>query len=356
MIKGPIILIFVFLPLIFFSLANKHNYLKYIWSFEAFATFLVIVVPWFILITIKSQGVFWDESLGHDLFKKIKSGQESHGFPPGYYVILLFLFFWPGSVFLVQLFGTIRKKWKHYFFSKTDDCFLIFLFLIPFLLYEFIPTKLPHYVFPSYVALSILIAKFLIKQKFRIQNIKYSFIPTLIFPLIFIYLFVYIVGEFSFYDETFVILCFLLILLTICLTRLIYKEKILNFIKLSGLFQLFVYFIMVYFLVPRVEKIWISENINKIIDLNRNKVDEVMNFGFNEPSLIFLTSHKSKKIDPNTLKKNEILKKKILYIVTIRFEKLFENDPKFRKFRLINEFDGFNYSQGKKIKFKVYLN
>ena len=65
-----------------------------------FLIFLLISIPWFVLISIKSNGLFWHESVINDLFNKVKSGQESHGFLPGYYTLLIFLFFWPGSIFL----------------------------------------------------------------------------------------------------------------------------------------------------------------------------------------------------------------------------------------------------------------
>ena len=55
--------------------------------------------------------------------------------------------------------------------------------------------------------------------------------------------------------------------------------------------------------------------MNKVINNYIETVDEVIHFGFNEPSLIFLTSHKAKK-------KNIIThsNKKILFLVEEKFE------------------------------------
>ena len=61
------------------------------------------------LITIKSGGSFWLESVGHDLFGKVSSGQESHGFPPGYYLITTLFLFWPGSIFIYPFLKTKCK-------------------------------------------------------------------------------------------------------------------------------------------------------------------------------------------------------------------------------------------------------
>ena len=99
LIKGPIILIFTILPLVFFSIIQKKNFLSFIWTSWGFIIFLFISIPWFVLISIKSNGLFWHESVINDLLNKVRSGQESHGFIPGYYTLLIFLFFWPGSIF-----------------------------------------------------------------------------------------------------------------------------------------------------------------------------------------------------------------------------------------------------------------
>ena len=59
---------------------------------------LAIVAPWLILITIKTQGAFFAESVGHDMMAKVAGGQESKGFPPGYYTLLFPVTFWPWSL------------------------------------------------------------------------------------------------------------------------------------------------------------------------------------------------------------------------------------------------------------------
>ena len=128
-------------------LKKKKNkfYLEQSWLFN----FLLIVIPWFILITLKSDGLFWHESVGHDLFQKIKSGQESHGFPPGYYLLLLSYCGQDQYFYLIclKVFFIIGSK----IILKTMLIFFFFLwFFVPFVIFEIIPTKLPHYIFPSY--------------------------------------------------------------------------------------------------------------------------------------------------------------------------------------------------------------
>ena len=72
LIKGPIILIFTILPLLALSIIQKRNFFNFIWTKYGFFIFFLISVPWFVLISIKSNGLFWHESVINDLFNKVK--------------------------------------------------------------------------------------------------------------------------------------------------------------------------------------------------------------------------------------------------------------------------------------------
>ncbi|WP_236646506.1 hypothetical protein [Aristophania vespae] len=73
---------------------------------------LIIVAPWCIGIALKSHGAFFKNAVGHNLLGKITHGQESHGFPPGYYAVIFILAFWPGALFTLRAlpqYGTTQK-------------------------------------------------------------------------------------------------------------------------------------------------------------------------------------------------------------------------------------------------------
>jgi hypothetical protein len=132
------------------------------------------------------------------------------------------------------------------------------------------------------------------------------------------------------------------------------KKKIKELIIICSAHQLLVYFSAVLFLVPRLETFWIAKNINDTIDLNNPNYEVVYHFGFNEPSLLFYTSHKAEKMNIIDINTNEIKEKRILYIVTDNYSNAVEK--KFLNFKKINEIKGFNYSQGKDILIKIYKN
>ena len=99
LIKGPLILMFVGLAALALSIADRSG--RWIWSLRplaGLAWLIVLVLPWFAAIIAKSGGGFLAQSVGEDMLAKVIGGQESHGAPPGYYFLLFWVTFWPGSV------------------------------------------------------------------------------------------------------------------------------------------------------------------------------------------------------------------------------------------------------------------
>jgi len=114
---------------------------------------LAIAAPWFIAIILADPD-FVRESAGHDFFEKLISFQETHGAPPGYYLLASVATFAPGSLFMgVALWWAWRQR------REREIAFCLF-WLIPFwIILEIVPTKLPHYILPAYPALALLVAR-----------------------------------------------------------------------------------------------------------------------------------------------------------------------------------------------------
>jgi 4-amino-4-deoxy-L-arabinose transferase-like glycosyltransferase len=112
-----------------------------------------LVLPWFIAILWRSGDAFLAESLGKDLFAKVASGQESHGAPPGYYLALFWVTFWPAAplaLLAAPAAWAVRRE--------PGTRFLLAWIIPAWIVFEIVITKLPHYVLPLYPAIAILTA------------------------------------------------------------------------------------------------------------------------------------------------------------------------------------------------------
>jgi 4-amino-4-deoxy-L-arabinose transferase-like glycosyltransferase len=87
------------------------------------------------------------------MLAKIGGGQETHGAPPGVYVLLFFVTFFPGSALALIATPAIWSARR-----QATTRFLLAWLVPSWIVFELVPTKLPHYVLPVYPAIAILIA------------------------------------------------------------------------------------------------------------------------------------------------------------------------------------------------------
>jgi 4-amino-4-deoxy-L-arabinose transferase-like glycosyltransferase len=123
---------------------------------------LAVVAPWFILIGIETQGAFFRESLGGDLGSKLQGADEKHGGPPGYHLLLATLTLFPASLLLWHaapgIWATRREALTRFMLAWILPTWLVF---------ELAPTKLPHYVLPTFPAILLLLAAWVLNDQRR---------------------------------------------------------------------------------------------------------------------------------------------------------------------------------------------
>jgi len=154
LLKGPLVPMFAGLAFIVLSVVDKSA--RWLWSLRPIpgvAWLILLVSPWFVAIIAKSGASFFVQAIGHDMLDKVASGQEAHGAPPGFYLLLFWVTFWPGAV-LTGLAAPIVWKSRH----EPRIRFLLAWLLPSWLVFEAVMTKLPHYVLPLYPAIAIMIA------------------------------------------------------------------------------------------------------------------------------------------------------------------------------------------------------
>ncbi len=155
LIKGPIVPLVSLLTVLAVAFLDRDRaWLRRLKAGRGVLLALLIAAPWLAVITWKSGAEFWQEAVGRDLLGKVASGQESHGFPPGYYFILYSATFWPFGVPAVAAGLAALGRMK----SDPRLLFCLAWYLPYWIAIELMPTKLPHYILPAYPALLMLMA------------------------------------------------------------------------------------------------------------------------------------------------------------------------------------------------------
>ncbi|MEO0937196.1 MAG: glycosyltransferase family 39 protein [Pseudomonadota bacterium] len=154
LIKGPLILAPVTCAALWTSLSRRSAaWLRSLKPLPGLAWCAVLAAPWFIAITFVAGEAFWAESLGRDFAAKIEGPQESHGAPPGSYLLALWVTGWPWAALAPFAAWALWRDWR------SPEVGFLLGWLIPFwLVLEIVPTKLLHYTMPVYPALMLLIA------------------------------------------------------------------------------------------------------------------------------------------------------------------------------------------------------
>lgn len=160
LVKGPVILAVVGLTALALSLWDRDwRWLAGTRPLAGAALMLALVLPWAIAIGIQTHGQFFEQALGRDFAAKLAHGEESHGAPPGYYLLLSTLTLWPVTLFALPGLGAAVERRKEPAFR-----FLLAWAVPCWLLFELVPTKLPHYTLPLYPALAFMAALWLIED------------------------------------------------------------------------------------------------------------------------------------------------------------------------------------------------
>jgi 4-amino-4-deoxy-L-arabinose transferase-like glycosyltransferase len=154
LIKGPVAPLLAMLTVAVLVLADRDaGWLKALRPGWGLPLAALIVGPWLAAMMAATHDQFIAGSLGRDFFGKIVGAQQGHGAPPGSYLLLLALIFWPGSLFAA---GGLLRAWRER--ERPSQRFLL-AWIVPFwVALELVPTKLPNYILPVLPALALLAA------------------------------------------------------------------------------------------------------------------------------------------------------------------------------------------------------
>ncbi len=116
---------------------------------------LVVLVcgPWAAAVTVATDGAFWTGAVGGDLGDKLRGASEGHGAPPGAHLLLAPLLLFPlGGLVPAAAVAAWRDR------TRPGIRFAVAWVAPAWLVFELLPTKLPHYPLPLYAPVAALAA------------------------------------------------------------------------------------------------------------------------------------------------------------------------------------------------------
>jgi 4-amino-4-deoxy-L-arabinose transferase-like glycosyltransferase len=151
LLKGPLILMFVGLTIVTLAIFDRSA--AWLWRLRpvlGLIWMLLLVLPWFVAIFWRAGDTFFTDSIGGDMLSKL-AAQESHGAPPGVYLLLFWVTFWPGAALAGMAAPAVWRA------RREPGAQFLLAWLVPsWIVFELVLTKLPHYVLPLYPPIAIL--------------------------------------------------------------------------------------------------------------------------------------------------------------------------------------------------------
>ena len=155
LIKGPVIVLVAGVTVATLCIADR----DWKWALASRPLYgipiaLIVVLPWFLAVSGNTEGNFVNDAVRGDILPKLLGGQEGHGQLPGTYLVSALATLWPWSLLAPFV---IVLAWR----NRRDPAIRFCLaWLIPgWIVFEIIPTKLPHYTLPLFPAFAMLAAR-----------------------------------------------------------------------------------------------------------------------------------------------------------------------------------------------------
>ncbi|MDP3411160.1 glycosyltransferase family 39 protein [Bosea sp. (in: a-proteobacteria)] len=287
LLKGPIVPMVWGLAVLVLSIRERSfRWLAPLRFGRGLVLCLIVVLPWFLAIAWKTGGSFFAESVGQDMLGKVAEGQEKHWGPPGLYLVIFFGTYWPAAAFAAMAvpFAWVRRR-------EPQVLFLLAWIVPSWLVFEAVPTKLPHYVLPLYPAVTALLLLALVNggiDRFRRGAVATAMLVVLV-PLALIGVILW--GNWSL-DRTlpYTALPFLLLALLVA-TRVVaaFRRSDFEGALWRGVLASLLLGVGVYgFAVESLRSLKLSPRLAEATQAVGCPDPAVMTVGYREPSLVFL--------------------------------------------------------------------
>jgi len=356
LIKGPVVPLILLATVLTLQIAdNRALGTGWLWGLrpiEGMAIAIGIAAPWFFAISQATDGAFVGEAVKNDLLPKLLGAQESHGAPPGMYLLLAPVTLWPASLLLGP---ALVWAWQQ---RERPEIRFCLAWLIPtWVIFELIPTKLPHYVLPTYPALALLIAAAAASGGLRegrgpkIWAAAWSLIALALAAAV-------LLAPVGFGDRF--DLTSLPAFVAIAATGLLSAWLAVRGRPLGAAFAVLVtactaFPVVFEGVLPQLNQLWVSRSIAELV-ASRPHQGPVTLVGYSEPSAVFLLGTDTRFASAENAATILVEQTGALVLVSDRDETAFREACTTLKVRPqpVGKVKGFNYSRGRPIQLTAY--
>ena len=354
LLKGPLIVMFVALPAAaLYAFDRSARWLLALRPVPGLIWLVALVLPWFLAIVSRSGGDFFAQSVGQDMLGKLTSGQEAHGAPPGYYLVLLWITFWPAATLVAMAAPSVWAARR-----EKGARFLLAWIVPSWIVFELVITKLPHYVLPLYPAIAILIAgvvdpHMLARQRWLVRGTSWWFVFPVLFGLAAILCLIVFGRQLGLLAWPFAAGAAIFGLWAWQLYEVDGAERSL----LRAMVASFLLTVAIYGLVlPSLATAFPSATLARIVREAGCEKPRVAAAGYHEPSLVFLAGTETKLVD--SADAADFLRQGgcRFALIEARYERSFLRRAEALGLRYPppQRVEGYNYSNGRAISIGVY--
>ena len=299
--KGPMGIVLPVGTICLFLLIKRDiAVLKEIKVWQGLILFTLIVLPWYLLVGLKTDGAFLKGFLLKHNIHRFLSPMEGHKGPFFFYLLVLPFAFFPWGGFLPYLLWAGHKSRVENSITNTE--IFLWLWLVLFIgFFSLARTKLPTYINPIYPALAVLTA-------FYLQNLPRWAERCLLHFNAFFGLLLLLGGGAAlvyFYPRLAWVALFGLILLLFWQIGLYFsRQNKKNWVVLSQFIAAYIFTLAVVFLgTPAIDQYKLTKPFALEIKSKLTPNTTIIAYHYFQPSLVFYTQHKVLKTDnPQTVK------------------------------------------------------
>jgi 4-amino-4-deoxy-L-arabinose transferase-like glycosyltransferase len=365
LLKGPILpLVSLLTVLTLLAVDRSASYLRGLRLKLGIPLAVLIVCPWAIAVTMATDGAFFGDAIRSDLLPKLISGHESHGFPPGYYLLVIALTFWPGSLFL---WPALRQAIK--LRARIGERFCLAWIIPVWLTFELIPTKLPHYILPIFPPLSLLTARLILKSTTENWNLSRWSLARVGFVLwilvsaalaaAIVALPLYLNGRF---DMVTLWPAGAAVILMILPSWRVLRGRLLEAAIGTILLEALILAPTLHVIIPNIDGLWLSRSVARAVERYSESASDptpvIAAAGYHEPSLVFFCGTGTKLVGAHEAALYLRQNPKGLALVRDKLDGAFHkaiSGPN-GSVKLLERIQGINYTKGKRMTLNLYGN